>query len=72
MWSMMSWYSPRGSYRPMRARTSTFWPSLAVNVHEHIALAEHAAAHLRGGVLEGEIPVAGAGPGEIGDLRLQP
>ena len=33
MCSTMSWYSPRGSYSPMRARTSTFWPSRAVNAH---------------------------------------
>ena len=31
MCSTMSWYSPRGSYSPIRALTSTFWPSRAVN-----------------------------------------
>ncbi len=39
---------------------------------QHISLPEHGAAHLRGGIFEGEIPVAGAGPREIGDFRLQP
>ncbi len=39
---------------------------------QHISLPEHGAAHLGGGVLEREIPVAGARPCEIGDLRLQP
>ena len=39
---------------------------------QHISLPEHGAANLRGGVFEREIPVAGAGPGEIGDFRFQP
>ena len=39
---------------------------------QHISLPEHRAANLRGGVLEREIPVAGAGPCKIGDFRFQP
>jgi hypothetical protein len=41
-------------------------------VGELVAAAEHHAAHLRARVLEGEIPVAGGGTGEVGDLALHP
>ena len=39
---------------------------------QHIALAEHGAAHLGAGILQRKVPMAGARPGEIGDFRLQP
>ena len=37
-----------------------------------VAIAKHGAADLRPVVLEGEIPVAGARPGEIAELSLDP
>ena len=37
-----------------------------------VAVDEHRAAHLRGVVLQGEVPVAGAGPGEVGNLAANP
>ena len=39
---------------------------------QHVPLPEHRAAHLRVGVLQGEIPVSRARPREIGDLGLDP
>jgi hypothetical protein len=39
---------------------------------QQISLPEHAAANLCSGIFEREIPVSGAGPGKIGDLRFQP
>ncbi len=47
-------------------------PILGRKGTQHISLAEHAAAHLRGGILQRKIPMSGAGPGEIGDLPLEP
>ena len=40
--------------------------------HALVAVAEHRTAHLRRAVLEGEVPVAGGGRGEIADLALHP
>ena len=43
----MSWYSPRGSYRPMRAADQHFLAVARREGAQHVALAEHGAAHLR-------------------------
>ena len=47
-------------------------PLLGFETHQHIAVAEHAAAHLGLVIFKGEVPVAGGGNGDVGKLALYP
>src|SRR6202000_2693653 len=43
-----------------------------LETQQHAAVAEQGAAHLRLCVLEGEVQMAGAGLGQVGDLAFYP